>query len=262
MISANSINEWSAGHPWSRKSFVEQDLVICRALVAIFSDDFLRENLAFRGGTALHKLYLSPQSRYSEDIDLVQVKAGAIKPIVERLDEVLSWLPGKTFEQRRFGFRMKFRYESEIMPVESMRIKLEVNTSEHFAELGYVEVPFSVQNSWFSGGCGINTYWLDELMGSKLRAMYQRRKGRDLYDMHLALNSGKVDVDRLLQCWRRFMLASCGSVPSQKEFVANMELKLAMSDYQLDTMPILRDNIEFDVKSAWCDVFNRVISRI
>lgn len=43
---------------------------------------------------------------------------------------------------------------------------------------------------------------------------------------------------------------------------ANMELKLAMSDYQLDTMPILRDNIEFDVKSAWCDVFNRVISRI
>ena len=45
---------------------VEQDLVICRALVSIFSDEFLRANLAFRGGTALHKLYLSPQPRYSE----------------------------------------------------------------------------------------------------------------------------------------------------------------------------------------------------
>ena len=61
--------------PWSTNEQVEQDLVICRALVAIFNDDFLAENLAFRGGTALHKLFLSPQQRYSEDIDLVQIKA-------------------------------------------------------------------------------------------------------------------------------------------------------------------------------------------
>jgi len=58
---------------------VEQDLVICRALVEIFSDDWLASSLAFRGGTALHKLYLNPQPRYSEDIDLVQVRAKPIK---------------------------------------------------------------------------------------------------------------------------------------------------------------------------------------
>ena len=84
---------------------------------------------------AIHKLHFSPQVRYSEDIDLVQVEPGPVKPISERLSEVLSWLPRKTSEIRRFGFRMKFRYESEIAPIEPMRLKVEVNTFEHFSVL-------------------------------------------------------------------------------------------------------------------------------
>ena len=82
MIQESFIREWSEMAPWSKNEMVEQDLIICRALVSIFSDDFLRENLAFRGGTALHKLFLQPQARYSEDIDLVQIKPGPIKPIM------------------------------------------------------------------------------------------------------------------------------------------------------------------------------------
>lgn len=70
MIPRESILEWNEFLPWQDKAMVEQELIISRALVAIFSDDFLASQLAFRGGTALHKLYLSPQPRYSEDIDL------------------------------------------------------------------------------------------------------------------------------------------------------------------------------------------------
>lgn len=73
MIYERAIREWNEAVPWKSLQMVEQDLVICRALASIFNDEFLRENLAFRGGTALHKLYLSPQPRYSEDIDLVQI---------------------------------------------------------------------------------------------------------------------------------------------------------------------------------------------
>ncbi|MEZ4968447.1 MAG: nucleotidyl transferase AbiEii/AbiGii toxin family protein [Flavobacteriaceae bacterium] len=68
------IAAWQEYAPWKPFSQIEQDLVISRTLVELFSDDFLRENLAFRGGTALHKLYLHPAPRYSEDIDLVQIK--------------------------------------------------------------------------------------------------------------------------------------------------------------------------------------------
>ena len=127
MIAERYITEWSKNFPWIKNSFVEQDMVICRALVDIFSDPFLSGALAFRGGTAIHKLHFSPQVRYSEDIDLVQVEAGPVKPITERLCEVLSWLPRKTTEMRRFGFRMKFRYNSELAPIEPMRLKVEVD---------------------------------------------------------------------------------------------------------------------------------------
>ena len=49
---------------------IEQDLVICRSLIEIFKDPYLLKHLAFRGGTAIHKFYLTSHARYSEDIDL------------------------------------------------------------------------------------------------------------------------------------------------------------------------------------------------
>lgn len=60
MIPRPYIAKWQQHAPWKDFSQVEQDLIISRTLVEIFSDDFLRENLAFRGGTALHKLFLKP----------------------------------------------------------------------------------------------------------------------------------------------------------------------------------------------------------
>ena len=92
MINRAAIQQWSEHAPWIDNAQIEQDLIICRALVSIFSDEFLASQLAFRGGTALHKLNLSPQPRYSEDIDLVQITPGPIKPIMYRLGEVLlAW---------------------------------------------------------------------------------------------------------------------------------------------------------------------------
>ena len=61
MIPRNFITEWKERSQWPNDALVEQDLIIERALIAIYQDDFLAENLAFRGGTALHKLWLQPQ---------------------------------------------------------------------------------------------------------------------------------------------------------------------------------------------------------
>ena len=61
MIPQYYIQEWHEQVPWNSDAMVEQDLIISKALVCIFSDEFLASQLAFRGGTALHKLYLTPQ---------------------------------------------------------------------------------------------------------------------------------------------------------------------------------------------------------
>ena len=132
MIPLPFITEWSDKAPWVADSFVEQDLIITRALTDIFSDEFLAKELAFRGGTALHKLYLSPQPRYSEDIDLVQINPGPIKPILLRLGEVLSYLPDKVIKQKRYNNTILFRIQSEVPPVVQLRLKVEINCYEHF----------------------------------------------------------------------------------------------------------------------------------
>ncbi len=81
MIPRAHITGWRCRAPWSTDAQIEQDLVICRALVDIFSDGLAAREAAFRGGTALHKLYFETPGRYSEDLDLVQVNAGPIGPI-------------------------------------------------------------------------------------------------------------------------------------------------------------------------------------
>lgn len=91
MINRIAIQQWSAHAPWIDNAQIEQDLIICRALVVILGDEFLASQLAFRGGAALHKLYLSPQPRYSKDIDLFQINPRPIKGIMYRLEEVLDW---------------------------------------------------------------------------------------------------------------------------------------------------------------------------
>ena len=176
MINRAAIMQWRTHVPWNANEQVEQDLIISRALVAIFSDDFLASKLAFRGGTALHKLYLSPQPRYSEDIDLVQIDAEPIKSTMYRLGEVLNFLPDRVTKQKRFNNTMLFRMESEIPPTVQIRLKVEINCFEHFNELGLVKIPFSVDNSWFTGQCELTTYRLNELLGTKLRALYSVKK--------------------------------------------------------------------------------------
>src|SRR4030042_2818768 len=100
MIPAAYIREWRNVVPWQETDMIELDLVLCRALVEVFNDSYLAENLAFRGGTAIHKLFLNPQLRYSEDIDLVQVKSMPIKEILFRLRQRLTFLGEPDIRQK------------------------------------------------------------------------------------------------------------------------------------------------------------------
>ena len=254
---------WNEFVPWNDYAMVEQDLIICRALVDIFSDDFLRSQLAFRGGTALHKLYLSPQVRYSEDIDLVQIHPGSIKPILFRLGEVLSWMPDKVIKPKRYNNTMLFRMESEIPPVQPIRLKVEINCMEHFTVLGFREMPFEVKNPWFSGQCNITTYELDELMGTKLRALYQRKKGRDLFDMQVALDHGTLNVNHIMECYNQYMDFVVDKAPTYKQFVQNLELKLQDPEFLDDTDILLRAGADkFDPMRAYNMVKETFIDRM
>ena len=101
MIPRDYVTAWRPTAPWVEDAQVEQDLVISRALVEMFSHPVLARSLAFRGGTALYKLYLTPAARYSEDIDLVQVEAGPAGWVVT--EALLSRLPGRAWQGRKLA---------------------------------------------------------------------------------------------------------------------------------------------------------------
>lgn len=125
MIPAELIAEWRNHTRWALDEQVEQDLVLSRALVEIFSEPELAAALALRGGTALHKLHFTPARRYSNDIDLVQLRPEPIGPTFDRLRSKLDpWLgdPRRDLSQ---GVRLIYRFNSEIPPVVGLKLKVE-----------------------------------------------------------------------------------------------------------------------------------------
>jgi len=127
MIPRDYITEWRTEAPWVHDAQVEHDLIISRGLVEIFSHPLLAESLAFRGGTALYKLYIKPAARYSEDIDLVQIKAEPAGPVMDVLREVLDpWLGTPKWKQSEGRVTFVYRFESEETPPITLRLKIEI----------------------------------------------------------------------------------------------------------------------------------------
>ncbi len=262
MIPRASITAWRRIAPWPENTQVEQDLVLSRALVAMFGHPRVAEQAVFRGGTALHKLYFDSPGRYSEDIDLVQRDSGRIGPLVNAIREVLDpWLGKPKWKQGQGRFTLYYRFETTFVPVVPVRLKVEINTREHFSVLALERLPYSVTNPWFSGQTVVLTYKMAELLGTKLRALYQRKRGRDLFDLWLALSEGMVDQDQVLRCFGEYMTFG-GATATRAQFEENMAAKLRDAVFVADTGPLLRPGLEYDVDAAWRRVHERLVGRL
>jgi predicted nucleotidyltransferase component of viral defense system len=251
LIPRADIIAWRAQAPWISDAQVEQDLLISRALVALFSNSFIAENLALRGGTALHKLFLQPASRYSEDIDLVQTKPTTIGPVLDAIREMMDGFLGKpSRKQKQNSVTLTYRADSEIPPIIPLRLKVEISTREHFTVLGIHRHAFAIESRWFAGTGNITTYQLNELLGTKLRALYQRRKGRDLFDLWLGLTRGGANPKIVVQTFQR-NIAAMGLAVSRDEFRKNLALKMKNKSFLGDTESLLRPEIAYDVEQAY-----------
>lgn len=262
MIPKAFLTAWRAHAPWPEDAQVEQDLVISRALVDMFRIQQIADRLAFRGGTALHKLHLRSAARYSDDIDLVQVKPEAIGDTLDLVRSVLDhWLGTPQRKLKEGRVNLIYRFDSEDTPPLKMRLKIEINSREHFTELGLEKIPIRVENRWFSGEAEATTFDLNEILGTKLRALYQRKKGRDLFDLWFALEQDATDTAALLRCFDRYMKESGHSV-TRAQFEANLHGKSNSSDFRDDIGPLLRPGIRWDFDEAIATVGTRIIAAL
>jgi predicted nucleotidyltransferase component of viral defense system len=262
LIPRAQITAWRARAPWPSDAQVEQDLILSRALVDMFNKPKLAEGFVFRGGTALHKLFISPAGRYSEDIDLVQAEAGPIGPLLDDVRKAPDpWLGTPRRKQGHGRVTLTYRFDTTFEPVIRMRLKVEINTREHFHVQGIIRRTFTVDSPWFQGTTQLPVYQIEELLGTKLRALYQRKKGRDLYDLWLLLKSTDADPYRIVECFKRYM--DHGNVTiSRAEFEANLADKLRDDVFLKDLQNLLPASIEYDPRIAATLVMDKLVAKI
>ena len=120
---------------------------------------------------------------------------------------------------------------------------------------------FSVENPWFAGTSEITTFALDDLLGTKLRALFQRRKGRDLFDLWLALDRGGVDAASLLSCFHRYM-SDGGHVITRAIFEENLHEKAGRIDFRGGMDALLRPGVFWDFDAALRLVLPELVSKL
>lgn len=262
MIPSNFIKEWRVQAPWAYQSQIEQDLVLSRALVALYQHPVVRKFLAFRGGTALNKLFCQHSSRYSEDIDLVQIHDAPVGELIEAIRHSLDpWLGAAKWSQTSRSIRLIYRFQSEEVPSVPLRLKIEINTVEPFSVFGFEEKPYEVNSRWFIGSAIIKTYTLNELMATKFRALYQRLKGRDLYDLWLAVSHLGADTEKIVQAFNQYNKYHKINI-SRAEYERNLILKMQDKDFLNDAHKVLPANANWSPNEAADMVFEKLVAKL
>lgn len=262
MIPISAITQWRKQASWIYQSQIEQDLVLSRALIALYQHEGIQKTLAFRGGTALNKLFVDKPARYSEDLDFVLIQDEPIGHVLTAIRDALDpWLGQARWKQSDRSARLIYRFQSEDQPPVSLRLKIEINTVEAFTLFGYQHKEYVVDNQWFSGKAIINTYCIEELMGTKLRALYQRAKGRDLYDLWLGIEHLNMDCEKVLKAFHHYNQFNKISI-SRAEFEKNLLLKMQMQEFLKDATLVLANSAHWNPIAGAELVMKRLIEKL
>lgn len=245
MIPAAYITAWSRVAPWPTDDQIEQDLVLSRLIVEIANDPLLGDELVFRGGTCLHKLVLPEPLRYSEDLDYVRASHGPVGGLLDAIREVGDRL-GMDVNTDVSTF-LKARLRGRLESGTRMRLKIEINTYEISSARPHRTVPFMVDSPWWSGAADVLTFQAEELVATKLRALFQRRKGRDLFDLWLALTVLDLDPGEIVACFAPYRPDGYTAERAR----AGLDEHLVDPAFRSDVLPLLHElPRDYDIDAA------------
>jgi predicted nucleotidyltransferase component of viral defense system len=261
VIPSAAITAWGIDRPWPTRQQIEQDLLLARLIVEIYRDPYLADELVFRGGTCLHQLRLPRPWRYSEDLDFVrrsETGVGEVFDAVRSVADQVELTVAKTVvgEQPK----MVLRAPSEDDPVQHLRVKIEINTNDRSPASPLEKVPYRVENSWFSGSANVTTFAAPELVATKIRALYQRRKGRDLFDLWLALEHLKIDPADIVNAFGPYRPMGYSSSVG----IRNLREKMTHTGFRSDLVPLLANGgpEDYDIDVAAETIIAKLLSRI
>ena len=245
MIPANTITKWGVEHPWSTREQIEQDLLLSQAMCEIANDQLLGAELILRGGTAFHKLFLPKPLRFSEDLDYVRTSAGGVGEVMKRLTSLGGDLGYRV--NTKMGLFPKVFWKTEAGSGLPLKIKIEMNTFERSPALPLTKIEHVVETDWYCSRADVQTFQVEELVATKLHALYQRSKGRDLFDLWLALDTLHLEPDRIVEAFKLYRPEKTNS----KQMVENLEAKQRSKHFLNDTDGlVVSGSIDYDPEIA------------
>ena len=252
--------------PWPNLRQIEQDLLLCRAMTALFDDGFLKTQVAMRGGTLLHKVHLAPASRYSEDIDLVVIGDRPDEHVRKAINRVLLGVLGRPTSSAWQAVKLAVR--NAVKPSKVLRviyrvpsvadprgtpleIVIEANVTERKSYRPISLLPFSYLFRDEMVATTVNGFEIHEMLGTKMRALFQRRRGRDLFDLYWALTEAGTPVNpvEIIELFL-YYLQQEGTVATRDEFIGLLQSHLNDRGFLTDMNALLRTGIAYDPIAA------------
>ena len=258
MIPAAYITDWGNTVGWPTIDQVEQDLLLSRLIIEIANDAYLGRELMFRGGTCLHKLHLKPALRYSEDLDYVRRSEGGIGVLVDAVRAIADRL-GMSVTTNITSFP-KIRLRAPFTSGSgTMSVKVEVNTYERSPAREPARVPYTLDSQWYQGSADVQTFAIAELVATKIRALFQRSKGRDLFDLWLALTELAVPPADIIECFAPYRPDRYTAALAEQ----NLRAKLAAVTFRQDLDQLVSTRrLEYDIDDAAELVIDQVLRRL
>lgn len=249
-LTETKIKKWSAEIGIADLGFSELDMRLLNALNVIYSDKFLASRLYLKGGTAINKLYLQKTARLSVDLDFNSI--GRKEDVMAERNKVRDKIMLLLREQDEdYIMKKKDTYEQTTIKVgyapvfgpSKQYMKLEISNIERFPVLGKAMKEFKVPDS--EDIIKINTYVIEELIATKLRALYDRLKGRDIYDLYFL---SSFDFDRIYV--RKLVLYyfyRSKKIFDPKLFFKNISDKFMSGRYVDDVFTFIRADVPFSI---------------
>jgi Nucleotidyl transferase AbiEii toxin, Type IV TA system len=232
VITTADIAHWRTQVPWTTPENVEQDLVLSRLIIEFANHPLLGQDLVFRGGTCFHKLWLDRPWRYSEDLDYVRRSDGGVGDVLDAIREVAQRV-GFDDVRTEIGRHPKARLRSTFLSGQRLQIKVEMNTFERSPARPTISRAFTVASPWFQGTAEVPTFAIEELSATKIRALFQRSKGRDLFDLWLAIEHAGVSPTAIAQCFGPYRPDGWTIARAHDNLTAKLQDQTFMTDLEL-----------------------------
>jgi len=181
-------------------NIIEKDYVLNWILAGISNQKELSETWIFKGGTCLKKCFFE-QYRFSEDLDftLADAKQISAKFLHNKFQDISAWIyemsgieipasniqfeiyenpRGNLSVEGRIGYRGPMQRRGELS-----RIKLDLTNDEKIVLKPEERAIYHPYSDTLNDRTTISAYCLEEIFAEKLRALTERLRPRDLYDV-------------------------------------------------------------------------------